>query len=210
LSSLAVVNGLLVSITSVYKSVADELGDDLGIQGTAVVEVRLIGGLERVLLAAVEARAEHDGWVRALVEVSGVGKGRIAGPTTRSSGDVGEVGLEAKGSVEGVSLSATLLVLGSSGSTGPASIDSRSGSLAPISEDVADRVEHDLGVESATLRELGLVHRFEGALAQLAIFESGTKLDCRIFTATQIKATRRGYAIVGGCRGRGLGSGGSG
>lgn len=164
MSSLAVVDGLLVGITRVYKSVADELGDDLGIQGAAVVEVGFVGGLERVLLAVVEARAEHDGRVRTFVEVRGVGEGGVAGPTTRGSRNVGEVSLESKGSVEGISLSTTLLVLGGSG-TRPASIDSRSGGLAPISNDVANRIEYDLAVEGTTVRELSLIHGLERVFA---------------------------------------------
>ena len=132
MSSLAVVNGLLVGITRVYKSVADKLGDYLGIQGATVVEVGLVGRLERVLLAVVEARAENDGRVRTFVEVSGVGEGSVAGATTGSSRDIGEVSLEAKGGVEDIGLSTTLLILGGSG-TRPAGTDSRSGGLAPIS-----------------------------------------------------------------------------
>ena len=204
LSSLAVLNGLLVGITSVHKRVADELGDDLGIQGAAMVEVGLVGGLERVLHAAVDARAEDDSRVRAFVEISGVGERRIARPTTRGSRNVSEVGLEAKSGVEGVSLSTALLVHSSSG-TRPASIDSRNGSLAPVGKDVADRVEHDLGVESTSLRELVLVHGLEGVLAQLATFESGTELNGRVLAATQVDVTRGGYY-----GGRGGGGGGSG
>jgi len=204
-SSLAVGNGLLVSITSVNKSVADELGDDLGIQGAAVVEVGLVGGLERVLLAAVEARAEDDSRVRAFVEVRRVGEGRVTGPTAGSSGDVGKVGLEAKSGVEGVSLSTTLFSLGGRG-TRPAGIDSRSGRLAPVIEDVADRVKHDLRVESTTLRELGLVHGLEGVLAQLATLESWAELNGGILAATQVDTTR-GYLGVNSTRRGGGGRG---
>lgn len=164
MSGLAVVNGLLVSITGVYQSITDELCDDSGVQGAAVVKVGLVGGLERVLLAAVEARAEHNSRVRAFVEVSGVSEGRIARPTASSSRDVGEVGLEAKSGVEGVGLSTTLLGFGGGGAR-PASIDSCGGSLALVTKDVADRVEHDLPVESTSLSKLSFVHGLEGVLA---------------------------------------------
>lgn len=154
-----------------------------------MVEVGFVGRLERVLLAAVEARAEHDSRIRAFVEVSGVSEGSVARPTARSSRDVGEVGLEAKSGVEGVSLSTALLIL-RGGGTGLASIDSCSGSLALVTKDVADRVKHDLPVESTTLRKFRLVHRLERILAQLATFESRAELNGRIRAATQIETTR--------------------
>ena len=60
------------------------------------------------------------------------------------------------------------------------------------------------------MRELSLVHGLEGALAQLATVESGTKLDGRVLTASQVEVTRRGYPVVSGNRGRSLGGGGNG
>jgi hypothetical protein len=213
LSSLAVVNGLLVGVASVDQSVADELGDNLWVQGAPVVKVCLVGGLERVLLATIETRPKHDSRIRALVEVGGVGEGGRTGSTTRSSRDVGEVSLEAKSGVECVSLSTTLQVLGGSG-TRLASVDRGNGSLAPVSKDVADRVEHNLGVESTTLRKFGLVHRFERVLSELATLERGAELDSRVRTAAQVEATRRYRLdvrlVVSGSSGRGQGGGGGG
>lgn len=52
---------------------ADEPRDDLDVEGAAVVEVGRVGGRERLLLAAVEARGELDGRVAAGAEVKGLG-----------------------------------------------------------------------------------------------------------------------------------------
>lgn len=48
---------------------ADETGDDLDVEGAAVVEVSRVGGGERLLLAAVEAGGELNGRVAAGPEV---------------------------------------------------------------------------------------------------------------------------------------------
>ena len=48
---------------------ADERGDDLNVQGGAVVEILLVDSLERVFRASVKTVSEFDGGIGAGAEV---------------------------------------------------------------------------------------------------------------------------------------------
>ena len=71
---LAKVLRRLVRLALVGQSVADELSDDVDVLRGAVVEGRLVNGLERRLLAVIEANTKLDLGDRARAEVADVAR----------------------------------------------------------------------------------------------------------------------------------------
>jgi hypothetical protein len=84
LGSLAVVNGDLVGVALVDELVAEEFGDDIRVQGRAVVKVVTDGG-EGVFLATVKD-AKGDLRSAALVEVGSGSSGNRSNTSTYSKG----------------------------------------------------------------------------------------------------------------------------
>jgi len=139
----------------VDEGVADELVDDLCVLGGAVVEVGVVGGLERELgcCTALKATSKQDGRVLAVAEGGLVGAVNVGYELTlsrRVDVDAAEVALEAEGRVEDVSACRVLLAVGKRGLGGAAINDGLVcvGEAAAVDEVVASELHDDLAVQS--------------------------------------------------------------
>lgn len=89
-ASIARINGSLRSLELSLKLLADEVTDNLDVQGRAVGELSGVSGLERVFLASIKAGTEDDGRVRsgAEIELAGTGGGSWGSGWGSSSGGI--------------------------------------------------------------------------------------------------------------------------